>query len=74
MAAPGARTIVCDVAHLAPDGEALDALARLQLHAGRRGSAILLRHASRELLMLLELAGLGDVLRVEPEEIGRAHV
>jgi len=65
MTAPGARTIVCDVAHLAADGEALDALARLQLHAGRRGHEIRLRHASRELRQLLELAGLGDVLRVE---------
>jgi ABC-type transporter Mla MlaB component len=66
MAAPGARTIVCDVAHLAADGEALDALARLQLHARRRGHEIRLRRASHELRQLLELAGLGDVLRVEP--------
>ncbi len=65
MTAPGARTIVCDVGHLVADGEALDALARLQLHARRRGHEIRLRHASRELQDLLELAGLGGVLRLE---------
>jgi len=65
MTAPGARTIVCDVRHLAADGEALDALARLQLHAFRRGEQIRLREASRELWELIELAGLGEVLRLE---------
>jgi ABC-type transporter Mla MlaB component len=65
MTAPGARTIVCDVAHLAADGEALDALARLQLQARRRGEEIRLRHASRALRQLLELAGLTAVLRLE---------
>jgi len=65
MTASGARTIPCDVAHLAADGETIDALARLQLHARRRGEEIRLRHASRELGQLLELTGLSDVLRVE---------
>jgi ABC-type transporter Mla MlaB component len=66
MPAPGARTIVCDVRHLAADGEALDALARLQLHARRRGQQIRLRRVSRELRELIELAGLGGVLGLEP--------
>ena len=67
MTAPGARTIVCDVAHLAADLGALDALARLQLHARRRGEEIRVRNASRELRQLLAFAGLDAVLGVETE-------
>jgi ABC-type transporter Mla MlaB component len=67
MTAPGARTIVCDVAHLAADLGALDALARLQLQARRRGHEIRLRNASRELRQLVAFAGLGEFLGVEME-------
>ena len=66
MSLPGPSTIVCDVGALAPNGVAVDALARLQLAAGRLGLKIRLRHASRELQELLAFAGLDDVLRVEP--------
>ncbi len=60
--------LVCDVRRLsAPDCAAVDALARLQLTARRRGQRICLRNASRELAELLTLAGLGDVL---PDEHG----
>ena len=65
MAAPRPSTLVCDVGALVPDAAAIDALARLQLHARRLGAEIRLRHASRELQELLDFAGLGDVLRVE---------
>ena len=52
----------CDVRGVAADAVALDALARLQLAARRRGCLVRLRHASDELRGLLALAGLRDVL------------
>jgi ABC-type transporter Mla MlaB component len=65
MTAPRSSTIVCDVSGLAPDGAAVDVLARLQLIARRQGRELRLRHASRELQSLLAFVGLGDVLRIE---------
>lgn len=64
---PRPSTVVCDVGGLAPDAEAVDVLARLQLAARRLGVEIRLRHASSELLELIAFAGLRDVLRVELE-------
>jgi hypothetical protein len=65
-------TIVCDVGILAPDALTVDALARLQLAAGRVDVELRLRHASAELQSLLTFVGLTEVLRVEaggePEE------
>ncbi len=58
--------IVCDVGALCPDAVTIDALARLQLAARRRGLEIRIRNASRELQELLAFFGLADVLRVEP--------
>jgi len=40
----------------------VDQLARLQLEAQRLGCSIRLRHVCRELVELLELAGLDDVV------------
>jgi ABC-type transporter Mla MlaB component len=66
MAAPR-RTIACDVGALArPDAGAIDALARLALAVRRLGLEIRLTGASQELVELLALAGLGEVLGVEP--------
>ena len=65
MTAPRPSTIVCDVGALAPDAGAVDALARLQLTAGRLGLEIRLHRASTELLELIAFVGLRDVLRVE---------
>ena len=45
-----------------PELALVDALARLQLEARRRGWSIRLRNPGGELLGLLELAGLRDVL------------
>ena len=45
-----------------PDMEIVDQLARLQLEAQRLGCSIRLRHVCRELVELLELAGLDDVV------------
>ena len=44
----------------------VDALARLQLAMRRLGLELRLRDASRELLELLDLAGLTEVLGLEP--------
>jgi ABC-type transporter Mla MlaB component len=66
MAAARASTLVCDVGVLAPDAAAVDALARLQLDARRRGYEVVLRGASSQLLELLDLCGVRGVLRLEP--------
>ena len=59
--------IPCDVAWVArADVHVIDALARLQLAAKRRGCSLVLRNASRELAELVGLMGLADVLAVEP--------
>ena len=59
--------IPCDVAWIARgDVHAVDALARLQLAAKRRGCSLVLRNASRDLAELVGLMGLADVLAVEP--------
>ena len=54
--------VVCDVGGVEPDAVTVDALARLQLGARRRGCKVYLRNASRELLELVELMGLTDVI------------
>jgi len=63
----GDEVLVCDVAALQrPDAGTIEALARLQLTARRLGRQVRLRDPSHDLLDLLELCGLGEVLRVEP--------
>jgi hypothetical protein len=57
--------LVCDVGALAPDAGAIDGLARLQLILRRHGAELRLCRVSDELRELLDLCGLGDVLRVE---------
>ena len=52
----------CDVGGVGVDAVTVDALARLQLAARRRGCRIRLRNASIELRELVELMGLSDVL------------
>jgi hypothetical protein len=64
--------IACDASALAADVGSVDALARLDLHARRHGYELRLCEVTSELRALLELCGLGDVLRLEvvrqPEE------
>ena len=48
-----------------PDLALVEALARLQLRARRRGERLRLRNVSDELRRLLELVGLDEVLAVE---------
>jgi ABC-type transporter Mla MlaB component len=52
----------CDVAGVEPDAVCVDALARLQLAARRRGCCVRLGQASPGLLELVELMGLTHVL------------
>src|SRR5437773_8191582 len=65
--AGGAGDVLCDVHGIDPDAVTVDALARLQLAAQRHGCQVRLRHASAELLELVDFMGLRDVLpdRVE---------
>jgi ABC-type transporter Mla MlaB component len=67
MGRPGVTTVVCDMQRLeAADGVAIEALARLQLAARRRGCRVVLRNASTDLLGLLVLAGLSEAMPLEP--------
>jgi ABC-type transporter Mla MlaB component len=58
----GDGVVRCDVRGVAVDAVTVDALARLQLAARRRGCQVRLRNASGELLELVALMGLTDVL------------
>jgi ABC-type transporter Mla MlaB component len=53
---------LCDVTGVDPDAVTVDALARLQLAAQRRGCQVRLRHGSSELLDLLAFMGLSEVV------------
>jgi len=54
--------VACDVEGIACDAVTVDALARLQLAAQRRGCEVHLCNASDDLLELVELMGLTNVL------------
>ena len=59
--------IPCDVAWVAgADVHVVDALARLQLAAKRRGRRLVLQNASRDLADLVGLMGLAEALGLEP--------
>ncbi len=53
---------LCDLAGVEPDAVCVEALARLQLAARRRGSRVHLRNASPGLLDLVAFMGLDAVL------------
>jgi ABC-type transporter Mla MlaB component len=53
---------LCDVSGVGADAVTVDALARLQLAARRRGCQVRLRNASPELLELVSFMGMRDVL------------
>jgi ABC-type transporter Mla MlaB component len=57
-----AAVALCDVSGVDVDAVTIDALARLQLAAHRHGCQVRLRHASTDLLELLDFMGLTDVL------------
>jgi ABC-type transporter Mla MlaB component len=58
----GAAVAYCDVRGVEPDAVTVDALARLQLAARRRGCQVRLRGASDELRGLVAFMGLENVL------------
>ena len=62
LQADEARLAVCDVRGVEPDAVTVDALARLQLAARRRGCRVRLRNASPALLDLVAFMGLTEVL------------
>ncbi len=57
-----AQIVLCDVRGVEPDAVTVDALARLQLAARRRGCQVRLRYASAELREVVAFMGLTDVL------------
>lgn len=58
----GARLALCDVRSVEADAVTVEALARLQLAARRRGCRVRLVHASQELRDLVSFMGLTDVV------------
>ena len=54
---------MCDVAPVAVDAVAVEALARLQLGARRNGCRVLIANAPQELGQLVRLFGLEEVLQ-----------
>lgn len=58
----GGSVVWCDVSGVEPDAVCVDALARLQLAARRRGCCVRLENASPALVELVELMGLTHVL------------
>jgi ABC-type transporter Mla MlaB component len=61
-AGAGTGVVLCDLADVEADAVVVDALARLELAARRRGWSMRLRHASPELLELVAFMGLEQVL------------
>jgi len=62
LSGSGADVALCDVRDIGVDAVTVDALARLQLAAGRQSCSVRLRNASPALLELIAFMGLGDVL------------
>jgi ABC-type transporter Mla MlaB component len=62
--------VLCDVHGVEPDCVTVDALARLQLAAGRYTCQVRLRHASEELLELVAFMGLSEVLPDRASTLG----
>lgn len=62
LAESRAEVALCDVHGVEPDAVTVDALARLQLAAGRAGCTVRLQHASDDLRRLVAFMGLADVL------------
>jgi anti-anti-sigma regulatory factor len=61
----GMHALVCDLSGVQPSATTIDALARLAVALRRQGSRLRIRHASPELVELIEFMGLEEVLCVE---------
>jgi STAS domain len=68
--APTPVTFTVDVQGVDLDAVTVDALARLQLAAGRFSCRLVLRNAAPELLELVEFMGLAEVLMVDRFGLG----
>ncbi|HYZ80787.1 MAG TPA: STAS domain-containing protein [Solirubrobacteraceae bacterium] len=66
-----ARTIRCDIGDIPVDAVAIDALARLQLAARRRGAVLELLGASADLRDLLAFTGLDEAVTPRAAVEGR---
>jgi ABC-type transporter Mla MlaB component len=62
LASSGAQVAFCELDGMRADAVTADALARLQLAAGRRGCQVRLRDAPDDVRRLLAFMGLRDVL------------
>jgi ABC-type transporter Mla MlaB component len=62
LAESGGGVVACDVQGIEPDAVAVDALARLQVAARRRGCRVVVRSTSDELRELIALMGLEEVI------------
>ncbi len=62
LEAAGTDVVLCDVRGVATDVVTVDALARLQLAAHRRGCRVVLQNAPDDLRRLVDFMGLADVL------------
>jgi anti-anti-sigma regulatory factor len=62
----GEQLLYVDTADLNPDAVTLDILARFALQVRRSGYRVVLRGVSPQLAGLIELAGLEDVLPIDP--------
>lgn len=69
----GGSVARCDVSGVEPDAVCVDALARLQLAARRRGYCVRLENASDALLELVELMGLSHVLPADDRVSARGR-
>lgn len=67
----GASVVICDVSSASADVITVDALARLQLVAGRNACRVRLRCASPELRSLIEFLGLWEILGDQEDRSGR---
>jgi anti-anti-sigma regulatory factor len=59
------KALVCDLSGVQPSCATIDALARLAVALRRQGTRLHLRHASPEVIELIDFMGLAEVLRVE---------
>ena len=62
LEANAGRAVLCDIAEIASDAVAVEALARLQLGARRHACEVRLQHTSTELREVVAFMGLKDVL------------
>jgi ABC-type transporter Mla MlaB component len=72
LLAAGKEVVTCDVAGVEPDAVTVEALARLQLAARRRGCRVELVNASPELGGLVDFLGLRDVFSPAAGAVRRA--